>query len=121
MGGRGASSEKITKSRFERFKNATTKEEAYAIMREGMKENNKNSRLTNRKDMISYIKEQTNIDISNYVEEKTSKSRTYLGVHLEKMPINQRNTIRTLMAQKGVRIEDNGGYGNAIYYKKNRR
>lgn len=118
MGGRGASSGNITKSRLERFKKATTKEEAYAIMRENMKENNKNSRLTNKKDMISYIKEQTNIDISNYVEEKTSRSRTYWGVHLERMPINQKNTIKNLIAQKGVRIEDNGGYGNAIYYKK---
>ncbi len=70
------------------------------------------------KERLDSIKEQTNIDVSNYVEEKTSKSRTYLGVHLEKMPINQRNTIKRLMAQKGVRIEDNGGYGNAIYYKK---
>lgn len=120
MGGRGANSGSTVKSRFERLKNATTKQEAYAIMRENMKENNKNNSLTNKKDMISYIKKQTNIDISNYIEEKTSKSRTYLGVHLEKMPINQKNTIKYLMAQKGVRIEDNGGYGNAIYYKKNK-
>jgi len=118
MGGRGASSSNITKSQIERFKNATNAEEAYAIAREGMKENVSKSRLTNKKDMIAYIKEQTNIDVSKYVEESTSKSRTYLGVHLEKMPINQKNTIRMLMAQKGVRIEDNGGYGNAIYYKK---
>lgn len=38
--------------------------------------------------------------------------------NLEKMMMNQRNTIKTLMAEKGARIEDNGGYENAIYYKK---
>lgn len=118
MGGRGASSGSSIKSRFERFKNAKTTEEAYKIMREGLKEDTKQSRLTNKNDMIDYIKEQTNIDVSKYVEKSTQKSRTYLGIHLEEMPINQRNTIKNLMYQKGVRVEENGGLGSAIYYKK---
>lgn len=109
------------KSQIERFKNAKTKEEAYKIMREGYKEDISKSRMTNRNDMVAFIKEQTNIDISNYIEERAGHSRTYLGVHLEKMPINQQNEIKNLMAQKGVMVGDNGGYGYALYYKKNKK
>ena len=118
MGGRGASSSNNANSRFERLKNAKTTQEAYSIMRKGAKEDSSKSRLTNRKDMIAYIKEQTNIDVSNYIEERAGHPRIYLGVHLEKMPINERNTIKNLMYQKGVKFEDNGGFGSAIYYKK---
>lgn len=81
------------------------------------------SSLSNKKDMIAYIKKQTNIDVSKYVEPKTSKSRTYLGVHLENMSRNDSNAIRTLLQSSygnNLRIEYNGGYGYAIYYKKKR-
>lgn len=113
---RGTIEEKNTQ--VDRWKQAKTKEEAYNIMREGYKEDIGKSRMTNREDMVAFIKEQTNIDISSYIEEKAGHPRTYLGVHLEKMPINQQNEIKNLMYQKGVTIGDNGGYGYALYYKK---
>lgn len=78
-----------------------------------------NTILDNKDRIIDFVKHQTKIDLSKYIEEKTVRSRTYLGVHLEKMSINDRNTVMQLLKyKKGLRVEDNGGYGFAIYYKK---
>lgn len=71
--------------------------------------------------MVAYIKKQTNIDVNKYIEPRTANSRTYLGVHLEDMSRNDSNAIRTLLQSSygnNLRIEYNGGYGYAIYYKK---
>ena len=78
-----------------------------------------NTILDNKDRIIDFVKHQTKIDLSKYIEEKTVRSRTYLGVHLEKLGINQRNEVMQLLKyKKGLRVEDNGGYGFAIYYKK---
>lgn len=84
----------------------------------------KNYSLSNREGLINYIKQQINVDISPYIEERTRNPKTYLGVHLEKMPQNDRNSIKNLLQNSynnNIRIEYNGGLGYAIYYKKERK
>lgn len=110
MGGRGASASTNVKSLFRDIK---TQQKPDVRVRAS------NVKLDNKKNIIDFVKQQTNLDMSKYLEEKVSRSRTYLGVHLEDMNRNDRNeVIRLLRDKKGLRIGDNGGYGYAIYYKK---
>lgn len=85
------------------------------------KRNVKTSDLSNRQGIIDFVKHQLSIDLSTVLEDSTMKSRTYLGVHLEKLDRSQVSSIRTLLNKKGIRIESNGGLGYAIYYKKNKK
>lgn len=74
--------------------------------------------VSNKKEMINFIKQQTNIDISKYIEDKAGHPKTYLGVHIEDMPEKQQKILRTLMEKKGVHIGFNGGFGYVLYYIK---
>lgn len=67
-------------------------------------------------EFIERIKHQTNVDLLNVLEERTSGSRKYLGVHLENLPKNEENRVRDFLHKKDIQIGDNGGYGQAIYY-----
>lgn len=77
-----------------------------------------NTNLSDRDGIINFVKKQTNIDLSKVLEPKNSRSRTYLGVHLDDLGRNQRNAVTSILNKYGVRIESNGGYGDAIYFKK---
>lgn len=108
MGGRGASSsEKNIKSRF--------RNPRIGIQNTEKKDKN---HFSNKKDIVDFIKQQTNIDISKYEEEREKRSRAYYGIHLEDMPKNDRTTVLTLLNEYNVRTEYNGGLGYALYYKK---
>lgn len=76
------------------------------------------SPVSNKSQMINFIKQQINIDISNYVENKAGHPRTYLGIHLEKMPKHEEMRLRNLMQEKGVKIGYNGGLGYTLHYIK---
>ena len=110
MGGRGASSGQTSvKSRFKNTKsNNSTNNTSTAV------------KLNNKQNVIDFVKQQTNIDLSKVIEPRTSRSRTYLGVHLEDLTRNQQNEVRKVLNSYGkkTRIGDNGGYGYAIYYEK---
>lgn len=111
MGGRGASSSNKTEVIKSRVENKTTIE---------AQQTSTKTTLSNKKEMIDFVKKQTNIDLTKVLEPREAKSRTYLGVHLEDLSRNQRNeVIRTLKRYgRNTRIEDNGGLGYAIYYDK---
>ena len=81
-------------------------------------ENLNTPQLNNKNNIINFVKKQTNVDLSKLVEPKAGRSRTYLGVHLEDLNRNQRNAVTGILNKMGVRVESNGGYGDAIYYKK---
>jgi len=110
MGGRGAKSSIKLKSRFRNIKKNTDTNNTTV---------NKIS-LNNKKNLFEYIKHQLNIDLSKVEEPKMSKSRTYAGVHLEDLSINERNAIKTILNKRNIKIENNGGYGYAIKYEKSR-
>lgn len=75
--------------------------------------------LKNKKDIIDFVRHQLNIDLSPYLDEAAARSRTYLGVHLEKMCRSDRDKVMQLLRYKhGLRIEYNGGFGYALYYNK---
>lgn len=76
------------------------------------------SPVSNKKEMVSFIKQQIGIDISKYIEDKAGHPRTYLGIHIEKMPKTEQVKLRNLMQKKGVRIGDNGGLGYTLHYIK---
>lgn len=138
MGGRGVSS---MRANHESFVNKMIREagkmtrgdlqgviEAYA-MRNGLDSkwenealnriDKSNTILDSKENIIGFVKHQLKLDLSKYIEENAGHSRKYLGVHLEKLSINDRNAVMQLLKyKKGLRVEDNGGYGFAIYYKK---
>lgn len=76
------------------------------------------SPVGNKKQMVDFIKQQINVDISKYIEDKAGHPRTYLGIHLEKMHKQEQMRLRNLMQKKGVRIGDNGGLGYTLHYIK---
>ena len=114
MGGRGVSSSNKTEAIKRRLENKTTIE---------AQQTSTKIILNNKNEMIDFVKKQTNIDLTKVLEPRTANSRTYLGVHLEDLSINQRNeVIRTLKSYgRNTRIEDNGGLGYAIYYDKKKK
>lgn len=112
MGGRGASSSSTTSKSL--FNNSNKEQKPDVRVRTS------NVKLDNKKSVIDFVKRQTGIDLSKVIEPKTSRSRTYLGVHLENLTRNQQNEVRSVLNSYGrkTRIGDNGGYGYAIYYDK---
>lgn len=98
------------------------KEKSIKKSNETKSKSNVSRSLSNKSSIIDYVKTQTGVDLSKIIEPKTAKSRTYLGVHLEDLTINQRNEVKTVLAKYGhkLRIGDNGGYGYAIYYEKDK-
>ena len=58
------------------------------------------SPVSNKKEMISFIKQQIGIDISKYIEDKAGHPRTYLGIHIEEMPKPEQIRLRNLMQKK---------------------
>ena len=77
-------------------------------------------KLSNKKLLVNYVKKQTGVDLTNYIEPKAAHPRTGLGVHLEKMPKNAANQVRDVLRSygKNISIGDNGGLGSFIYYEK---
>lgn len=115
MGGRGASSSATTNATTKSLFNNSNREQ-----RPDVRVRASNVKLDNKNSVIDFVKRQTGIDLSKVVEPRTSRSRTYLGVHLEDLTKNQQNEVRRVLNAYGrkTRIGDNGGYGYAIYYQK---
>lgn len=68
--------------------------------------------------MLDYFKHQANIDLTNALEPRAKNSRTYLGFHLDELTKVEQSRLLNLIYKKGLRLEDNGGYGVAVYYEK---
>ena len=86
--------------------------------KEAMKGNQNAKKLSKKDTLIEFIKKQTNIDLSKYVDDKYSK-RTYLNVDWKKIPKDEQNLIRRLASTNGGQrfsLSDNGGLGMALVY-----
>jgi hypothetical protein len=86
--------------------------------KEAMKGNQNAKKLSKKDTLIEFIKKQTNIDLSKYVDDKYSK-RTYLNVDWKKIPKDEQNLIRRLASANGGQrfsLSDNGGLGMALVY-----
>ena len=69
-------------------------------------------------DLIEFIKQQLNFDITPFIEEKWSK-RSFITVDTDKIPVNTMNDIKRLAKQYGTfRIESNGKLGDAFIFTK---
>ena len=119
MGGRGASSSATTNTKTKSLFNNSNREQ-----RPDVRVRASNVQLNNKKSVIDFVKQQTEIDLNKAVDEDrfSTKSRTYLDIDSRKLSTNEFNTIRKLLQyDKGLRFESNGAYNYAIYYKKNRK
>lgn len=104
--------------------NITNKKANESAFLEGLtgkkQESAPSGKLSNKKTLVDYVKTQTGVDLTNYIEPKAAHPRTGLGVHLEKMPKNAANQVRDVLRRygKNISIGDNGGLGSFIYYEK---
>ena len=102
----------------------STKRTAESLFVEGLTgkkpEEKKLEKLSNKKLLVDFVKKQTDIDLEKYIEPRAKKSRTGLSVHLEDIPRNGRRQVIDVLNQYGrkMRVEDNGGYGDFIYFEK---
>lgn len=74
--------------------------------------------LKNRATMLDYFKHQINIDLTDVLEPRSKNSRTYLGFYLKKLSKTEQNRLLDLIYKRGLKMGDNGGLGNVIYYEK---
>jgi len=77
-------------------------------------------KLSNKQKLIDYVKKQTNVDLTKYIEPRAKHTRTGLGVHLEDMPKNDKAQVLDVLKKygKNIKVGDNGGFGSFIYYEK---
>lgn len=138
MGGRGASSSTRLSKEEIRQRNreylAKRMEQGREVLRQSMQrdlenikpyqDNTKTYTFDNRNNIINALREQTNVDLTKAVDDTrfSTRSRTYFDVDSRKLNQNEFNAMmRYLKYDHNVRIEANGAYHYAIYYKKNRR
>lgn len=101
-----------------------TKRTAESLFVEGLTgkkpEEHKLEKLSNKKLLIDFVKKQTDIDLEKYIEPRSRNTRTGLSVHLEDIPRNGRSQVIDVLNKYGrkMRIEDNGGFGDFIYFEK---
>lgn len=76
------------------------------------------TQANNRKNLVDYVKYQTNIDLEKGATERQFKPRTGLNIDSRKFEINEFNTIKKLFIDKGIRMEENGVYEYFIDFKK---
>ena len=83
-------------------------------------EEHERQKLSNRKSLIDFVKKQTGIDLEKYIEPRAGHPRTGLGVHLDDIPRNGRRQVTDVLNSYGrkIRISDNGGFGDFIYFEK---
>ena len=87
------------------------------------KEINKNhvktsSVLNNRKNLVNYVKQQTDIDLEEAATKNQFAPRRGLNIDSSKMTINELNDVKRIMIKKDIRIESNGIKDYFIYYEK---
>ena len=88
-------------------------------MRESGKFGKSNSaKLNNKKNLVNYIKEQTNVNLEKAITEKQPKPRSFLNIDSRKLTTNEFNTVKSIVLKKTMRIESNGVYDYAIFYEK---
>lgn len=88
---------------------------------EAMKESGKFgkiSTLNNRKNLVNYVKEQTNVDLEKAITEKQYRPRAGINIDSRKLTQNEFNTMKLFLIKKEVRIESNGVYDYFIWFKK---
>ena len=86
-------------------------------MKESGKFKGNNSQLNNRKNLVDYFKEQTNIDLEKTATEKQFAPRRGLNIDSRKLTVNELNTIKSILLKKDMRIESNGVHEYFITYK----
>lgn len=141
MGGRGASSSSRLSEEEIRQRNkeylAKRMEQGREVLRQSMqrdldnitpyRDNTSNKGgavLSNKNDVINFVKKQVNVDLGKAIDENrfSSRSRTYLDIDSSKLSINEFNEVRRLLQyQKGLRFESNGAKNYAIYYQKKKK
>jgi hypothetical protein len=82
-----------------------------------------NKELTNRADIIDYVKEQTNIDLSLIEGRPSTKPRTFFNVQLEKLSPSDQNAVRNILQSYGhnINIQSNGVSDYAISFEKKKK
>ena len=76
--------------------------------------------LNNRKELTSYVKEQTNIDLEELATEKQTHPRSYLNINGENLNPSEIRSIKEILQKYGhnTYMENNGVYDYAIMYEK---
>lgn len=77
------------------------------------------SKLNNRQSVIDFAKKQLNVDLSK-AEYKSNHPRSWMGVDFSKLSQGDKLRVQNALHQYGhnVRIESNGGLGDAIWFEK---
>lgn len=87
-------------------------------MKESGKFKNSNNQLNNRKNLVSYIKEQIDVDLEKAITEKQFAPRKGLNIDSRKLTINEFNALKSILIKNKIRIESNGVYDYFITYQK---
>lgn len=85
---------------------------------EAIKERFPKNQPLNKKDaFFDRIQKQTGVDLKQYQEtgHGLDKKRKYVSIHLEDATPVERQKVLDFIVKKGIRHEDNGGYGHAFY------
>lgn len=73
--------------------------------------------MSRKEDLYKEVHHQIGVNLRPYEEDKTRRNRTYTSVHLENMESTNRIRAVNYLKNKGYRVESNGGYGTAIWFK----
>ena len=85
----------------------------------GSKKIVKKKKISKRNKLISFVKQQINLDLNEFINEKWSK-RNYLIIDFKNMSRQQQHNLKILelMPYSIYRIEDCGGLGKALVYNE---
>lgn len=77
------------------------------------------TKLNNRQSVVDYVKKQVNVDLSK-AEYKSNHPRSWMGVNFSQLSKADQLRVQNALHQYGhnVRIESNGGLGEAIWFEK---
>lgn len=97
-------------------KEGETKEEAINKRFNNISSN----KITNRKELTNYVKEQINLDIESLATEKQTHPRSYLNIDTRNLSPSQIIQLKNVLKNYGhnLTMESNGVYDYAISYEK---
>lgn len=77
-------------------------------------------KITNRKQLTSYVKEQINMDLESMATERQSHPRSYLNIDTRNLTPSEFNQLKNVLKDYGhdLRIESNGVHDYAITYER---